>query len=281
MQRANLYARKRSAFSAMPITWQLILLNLFCFFVSFILWLAYPASIGLSALVPANIIAGKYFWTLVTHMFLHSGFFHLFFNMFTLFYLGSFCERIIGRKRFIRFYLISGVLAGLLAALTAGLFGFGLGERIFGAPETVMLGASGAIFGIAGILSIITPRKKVYLIAGPLLAIVLQSILEFFFDSSTIFALLNVLIMIYIFISIFSMFSPDERRRKIALPVAMPFWIVPLIAIVPLVVIGLFVPLPIGNVAHFGGLIAGLAYGTYLRMKYANKIRIIERHFSN
>lgn len=265
----------------MPATWQLIILNLACFFVSFIVWLVYPESIQFSALVPANIIAGKYFWTLVTHMFLHSGFFHLFFNMFSLFYLGIFCERIIGRKRFVRFYLISGVFAGLLAALTAGFFGFGLGERIFGAPGTVMLGASGAIFGIAGILSVITPRKKVYLIAGPLIAIVLQSILGFFFRNSIIFGVLDVLIMIYIFISIFLMFSPDARKRRIAMPLGMPFWLVPIIAIVPLVAIGLFVPLPIGNVAHFGGLLAGLAYGTYLRIRYANKVRMIDRHFSD
>ena len=63
-------------------------------------------------------------------------------------------------------------------------------------------------------------------------------------------------------------------------PLAMPFWILPIVAIVPLVVIGLFVNLPIGNTAHFGGLIAGIVYGKYLKNKYKNKTEIISKKFS-
>ena len=47
----------------------------------------------------------------------------------------------------------------------------------------------------------------------------------------------------------------------------MPFWFLPIVAIVPLVIIGLFIELPIGNTAHLGGLIAGFAYGYYLKQK--------------
>ena len=58
----------------------------------------------------------------------------------------------------------------------------------------------------------------------------------------------------------------------------MPFWLLPLVAIVPLVIIGLFVELPIGNTAHFGGFLAGVVYGFYLRKKYSRKIRMLERY---
>ena len=265
----------------MSITWQIILLNLAFFIVSFIVWLIFPDSINYSALIPENLVAGKYLWTLVTHMFLHAGVFHLFFNMFSLFYLGRFCESIIGRKRFVWFYLLSGIFAGLLAALSSGLLGFGIGARIFGSPDVVMVGASGAIFGIAGILSMIVPRKKVYLIAGPLIAIILQSLLGHFFPKNVFVSLFSVLITIYIFMAIFSMFSFDGRLRRWIVPVGLPFWLLPWIAIIPLVVIGLFVPLPIGNIAHLGGLVAGLVYGVYLRVRYANKVRMLERHFGN
>jgi membrane associated rhomboid family serine protease len=37
---------------------------------------------------------------------------------------------------------------------------------------------------------------------------------------------------------------------------------------------------PIGNTAHFGGLVAGLAYGAYLRTKYKRKTRMISKYFS-
>ena len=60
----------------------------------------------------------------------------------------------------------------------------------------------------------------------------------------------------------------------------MPFWLIPFVAIVPLVIIGLFVRLPIGNTAHFGGLMVGIFYGIYLRKKYKRKTKILSRYFT-
>ena len=64
------------------------------------------------ALTPSLFVNGQV-WTLLTSMFLHAGFFHLFVNMFSLFFLGNLVERIIGRKRYISLYLISGIIGGL------------------------------------------------------------------------------------------------------------------------------------------------------------------------
>jgi len=68
--------------------------------------------------------------------------------------------------------------------------------------------------------------------------------------------------------------------RKIALPIELSFWFVPIVAIVPLVIIGLFVNLPIGNTAHMGGFLVGLVYGFYLKNKYKNKTKYISRFFN-
>src|SRR3989344_8033842 len=108
------------------------------------------------ALKPSNILQGKYLWTFLTSMFMHGGFFHLAVNMFVLFSLGSFCEQIIGRKRFFWFYILSGLFAGIVFVLLAGYFGnTELGARIFGSPDIAGVGARGAKFAIAGLFMIL------------------------------------------------------------------------------------------------------------------------------
>lgn len=278
-----MYAQKNrglfSVFNGMSATWQIIALNVIVFVASFILFLFYPSSIKYFAIVPANLAVGNYFWTLVLHMFSHAGFFHLAFNMFSLFFLGTFCERIIGKRRFIWFYLAAGLFAGIVSALMALFFGYGIGEKIFGSPTVAMLGASGALFGLVGLLAVLVPFKKVYLIAGPLIAIIVQAIIGIALPSSAVLNILDLAIMIYIFVAVISVFSINRHSTKIALPIETPFWLLPIIAIVPLFVIGLFVALPIGNIAHFSGLVAGLAYGWYLRIKFRKKVLVLQRYF--
>ena len=119
------------------------------------------------ALKPDNILNGKYIWTLITHIFFHGGLLHLFVNMVALFSLGRLCEKIIGRKRFLWFYLLAGIFAGLLSVFLAGFFGAGGFEKIFGSPEVYMVGASGAIFGVAGLFVILLPRLRFTIIFFP------------------------------------------------------------------------------------------------------------------
>ncbi len=179
------------------------------------------------ALKPSSILQGKHLQTLILHMFVHGGIGHLFINMFVLFSLGGLCERIIGRKRFIWFYLISGIFAGVLSVLLSGFFGYGIGERIFGASEVFMVGASGAIFAIAGLYVILLPRLKFAIIFFP------------FFGFPGYILIPIVLFGIWILSIIFN-------------------W-------------------PVGNVAHFGGFLVGIIYGSYLKRKYKRKVKILQR----
>ena len=85
-----------------------------------------------------------------------------------LYSLGGLCERIIGRKRFLWFYIISGIFAGLLFVFLAYFFGANdLGARIFGSPIAYAVGASGAIFAIAGLFVMLTPKLRFVLIFLP------------------------------------------------------------------------------------------------------------------
>lgn len=264
------------------INW-LIIINLIVYIIIIVLKI-----LGISEQTIMNIFAlqadalfnGAY-WTLLTSMFTHIWLPHLFFNMVSLFFVGNFLEKLIGRKKILIFYIISGLFAGIFYSILSFYFGnTEIGAKLFVNPETYSVGASGAIFGIAGLLAILTPKMKVYLIAGPILALILQSILHTTAINSTIISLLDFIIMFYIFFSIFSMFSFNPNTRKLSIPLAMSFWMLPIIAIVPLIIVGLFIDLPIGNTAHLGGLIAGLVYGKYLKNKYKNKAEIISKKFS-
>ena len=277
--------KKRGFFRTTSLTNLLIFVNVVAFFV-FLLASAFFVSTGgvggsdflinFFALTPA-LFMGGYVWTLLTSMFMHAGFFHLFVNMFSLFFLGNLVERIIGRKRYFWFYMIAGFLGGLFFV---GLAFFGSyiprGDYLFGTVMTPAVGASGALFGLLGILAVLLPHKKVYLIVGPLVVIILQIVLDSFLPAN-VAGVVNFLAMFLIFAMIFSLFSANSLLRKLSMPLELPFWLTPIIAIVPLVVIGFFVKLPIGNSAHFGGLVAGLTYGAYLRKKYSRKIERLNR----
>ena len=55
-----------------------------------------------------------HWWQPVTHMFMHGGFWHLFFNMYTLFIFGTVLERVWGTKKFLVFYFVTGLGAALV-----------------------------------------------------------------------------------------------------------------------------------------------------------------------
>jgi membrane associated rhomboid family serine protease len=92
-------------------------------------------------------VAHGQWWRLFTAMFLHAGFFHLAVNMYSLYFVGSIMEQVIGRWRFLLLYLASG-LAGSAGALLL-------------TPGTPTVGASGAIFGVLGGLFILERQRHI------------------------------------------------------------------------------------------------------------------------
>jgi membrane associated rhomboid family serine protease len=98
----------------------------------------------------------EYVWTWVTSVFSHSPgtFFHIIGNGIVLYFFGPVVERRIGSKRFAALFLGTGMLAGLAQ------IGFGF---VIGDPVTGVLGASGAIMAILGVLTVLNPGLKVYL----------------------------------------------------------------------------------------------------------------------
>ena len=144
----------------------IILINVFLFLVFSLLAGIFGQDAVFSdiALQPSSILSGEKLWTIITSMFMHGGVLHLLFNMFSLFFVGNFVERIVGKKRFLVFYILSGIFAGIFFSLVSGIFGnFVVGARLFGNPNIYGVGASGAIFGLIGLLAILTPYNKIYL----------------------------------------------------------------------------------------------------------------------
>ncbi len=102
-------------------------------------------------------------WTVLTAMFVHTGFWHLFGNMITLFFFGRVIYWLVGSNKFLLVYFIGGIAGNLLYVL--------LGE-----PLSIAVGASGAVYTIAGALVVIMPRLTVrlyFFIPMPLWVVVL------------------------------------------------------------------------------------------------------------
>jgi len=276
----NVYFNKSNIFRTISLTNWIIILNILIYIlVSVLIYFIGEQKVLYWFALSPNVLFSGAIWQLFTSFFTHIWFPHLLFNMISLFFIGNFVEKIIGRKRFLRFYLVAGVFAGLFFAILSFWFGSGIGEKIFLSPSEYSVGASGALFALLGILAILTPYSKVYLIAGPLIAIIIQSFLSYFYPNLTFLSVFNVLITFYFIASIFSIFSFNSTIRKIAIPIEMPIWLLPIVAIIPLIIIGLILPLPIGNMAHLGGLLVGLAYGLYIKKKYKRKSLMISRYF--
>lgn len=98
-----------------------------------------PSILQRLALIPGAVIELGWFWTPFTYMFVHGGTWHLLFNMLGLFFFGFQLERRIGSNEFLLFYLLSGLLAGLLS------FAVYVATGTF---NVALVGASGAVFAV-------------------------------------------------------------------------------------------------------------------------------------
>jgi len=102
-------------------------------------------------LVPALIFSRLMLWQLVTYMFLHAGLWHLVLNMLMLWMFGSVIERSWGMARFLFYYFLTGIGAGLCSVLFA-----------YNA-EYPVVGASGSIFGLLVAFAIMFPESVILL----------------------------------------------------------------------------------------------------------------------
>ena len=130
------------------ITYALIIANLLVFALTFVFENEIVGELGFK---PEYLSVEKFpqIYTLFTSMFVHSGFLHIFGNMLVFFFMGMAFEQRIGAKKFLAIYLITGVCG----ALTHSLLNIG--------SDTVLVGASGAIFGIMGAFAYSYPRDEV------------------------------------------------------------------------------------------------------------------------
>lgn len=212
--------QKRRGLFGFNVNLLLIVINIVCFIVFSILISGNSGFLDYIALKPSNILTNFYFWTFLTSMFMHAGFFHLFVNMLSMLFVGGLVERIIGKRRFVSFYLLAGLFAGIF---------FVLMSLFFPSENVYAVGASGAIFGLIGLLMILTPNLPVYM-----------------------------------------MFIPIPIKMKYAAPAMLAvLWLVSILGNVP-----------VGNTAHLGGFLFGLAYGFYLRKRYKNKTEYLNKVFS-
>lgn len=120
-----------------------------------------------------------HFWQFITYMFLHSSesFFHILFNMFALWMFGSTLENLWGPARFLVFYLVCGLGAGITQALALtydisqynSLYELGLmsGEDYFRAINSATLGASGAVMGIFAAFAYTFPNSQMIILPIP------------------------------------------------------------------------------------------------------------------
>jgi membrane associated rhomboid family serine protease len=101
------------------------------------------------SVIPADIVAGRHWITILTAMFMHAGWSHIIGNMVFLWAFGPEVEELMGRRRYLVFYLLGGVAAALA-------------QLIAGPASTVPnLGASGAIAAVMGAFLVTYPHDRI------------------------------------------------------------------------------------------------------------------------
>jgi uncharacterized protein len=107
------------------------------------------------ALMPATI--DHYPWTILTYMFLHASIGHIFFNMLTLYFFGTFAIALVGETAFLTTYFVGGIMGGLFYLL----FSFIPLPYFQGTQYVSVVGASGAIYALGGLLMVMRPNTRV------------------------------------------------------------------------------------------------------------------------
>jgi len=168
-------------FKKVMVTYSLIIAN----FIIFVITIIYPFVIYEIGFRPIYLTL-EYFpqlYTLFTSMFIHGGFPHILGNMMVFLFMGIAFEQRIGMKNFLVIYLVTGVCG----ALTHSFLNLG--------SATVLIGASGAIFGILGAFAYSYPRDEVVM-PIPLGIIMIFRRIKVMY-AAVLFAVLETVIVLY------------------------------------------------------------------------------------
>lgn len=111
-------------------------------------------------------------WRLLTFQFLHdpNSILHLFFNMFGLWIFGSMVEQVLGRRKYLAFYLVCGIMGGVLYVFLnlLGMMGINLPGVLDSDPRSPLVGASAGVFGVIIACAYLAPNAVVQLIFPPI-----------------------------------------------------------------------------------------------------------------
>lgn len=161
-------------------TKNLLVINILAFIAT---WVLQRSGIDLTALCGLHFFLASdfHFYQFFSYMFLHGGFTHLLFNMFALWMFGSVIERVWGPKKFLFYYIVCGVGAGMVQELVQyaeyyvqGLSAYemvNLGDQRITMDAYLNLrttiGASGAVYGILLAFGMIFPNERLFIIPIP------------------------------------------------------------------------------------------------------------------
>lgn len=138
-----------------PFTKKILLANL----AVYVAYMINPSAMSVFAMYPIG--SGLFrFWQPLTYMFMHGGFWHLFFNMYTLVMFGSALERVWGGKKLAKYYFLTGIGAAMFHMLIEGL--------LHGGASASIVGASGAIYGLLLGYAMLYPESRLTLIFPPI-----------------------------------------------------------------------------------------------------------------
>ncbi|MDR0681281.1 MAG: rhomboid family intramembrane serine protease [Dysgonamonadaceae bacterium] len=169
--------------------------------INVIVWLACflfeMININLSGILGLHYFQAKrfYIYQLITYMFTHVEFSHLFFNMFALFMFGGLIERTWGPKRYLIYYMVTGVGAGLIQMLVSYLhirsLISGINLDLLNVSSLydlypVTIGASGSVFGLLLAFGMLFPNLPLYIMFIPIpikakYLVIGYGVIEFFF----------------------------------------------------------------------------------------------------
>jgi membrane associated rhomboid family serine protease len=134
----------------------------------FVVQLVLPITTELFGLHPAWVVHARstiapehslWVWQIATYMFLHGGIFHIVFNMLALWMFGAELERMWGTRYFLKFYLATGIGAGVLTVLFS-LLPLGFARQL---QYANVIGASGAIYGLLLAYALYFPDRPIYM----------------------------------------------------------------------------------------------------------------------